>query len=208
MLHSSPQGTSSIFLGPFHITGSPKIPVGGDLVGKNPGDLIMVRGVVTDTQGMPIGNAELDFWQTAANALYSSQDDKQGTYNFHGVMTTGPDGRYALTTIKPVAYTVPTDGPVGEILRATGRHPWRPSHLHVIVKAPGFKPLVTELFPDDDPYLDQDTVFGVRDGLVMSYRQCDAADYPAGLERSLTDGESFEMVEFDLKLIPESVDPS
>ena len=93
-------------------------------------------------------------------------------------MTVGEDGRYAFTTVKPVEYTVPTDGPVGDILRACGRHPWRPSHLHFIVKAPGYHTLVTEIFPDDDPYLDQDTVFGVRDDLVMTYKEKQPSDFP------------------------------
>lgn len=119
-------------------------------------------------------------------------------------MTTCDDGRYVLSIVKPVPYTVPNDGPVGEMLRATGRHPWRPSHMHVIVKAEGSKPLVTELFPDDDPYLDEDTVFGVRDDLVMTYRSCAADEFPDGLALSGSVTEPFELVEFDLRLVPGS----
>lgn len=144
--------------------------------------------------------AELDIWQTAPNGLYASQDEEQDTYSFHGLMTTGEDGKYAFTTVKPVEYTVPSDGPVGDILRACGRHPWRPSHLHYIVKAPGYRTLVTEIFPDDDPYLDQDTVFGVRDDLVMTYVTRPASEFPAGMELSGKITESFLHVIFDVKL--------
>ena len=118
-------------------------------------------------------------------------------------MTVGDDGRYAFTTVKPVEYTVPSDGPVGEILRACGRHPWRPSHLHYIVKAPGYRTLVTEIFPNDDPYLDQDTVFGVRDDLVMSYVEKPASDFPDGMVLSGKVDKPFLSVDFDVTLAKE-----
>jgi len=204
ILHSSPTGTSSSVLGPFHIAGAPPLPVGGDMRKNNEGELVVFRGRVLDPDGSPIGGAELDIWQTAANAMYSSQDENQGTYNFHALMTTGADGRYALTTVRPVPYTVPTDGPVGEILEATGRHPWRPSHLHVIVTASRYKTLVTEIFPHDDPYLDEDTVFGVRDDLVMHYEPQAAEAFPEGMELSGQVNEDFQLVEFDLRLAREA----
>ncbi|NQY60530.1 dioxygenase [Cognatishimia sp.] len=178
MLHSTPEGTSSSVLGPFHISGSPPLAVGGDMRKDFDAPVLLVEGTVKDTNGNPIPGATLDIWQTAPNGLYSSQDPDQDTYSFHGLQTVGADGRYAFTTVRPVEYTVPSDGPVGDILRACGRHPWRPSHLHYIAEADGFKPLVTEVFPEDDPYLDQDTVFGVRDDLVMSYQQMPAGSFP------------------------------
>ena len=164
------------------------------------GPVLLAEGVIKDTDGNPIAGAELDIWQTAPNGLYASQDEEQDTFSFHGLMTVGDDGRYAFTTVKPVEYTVPSDGPVGDILRACGRHPWRPSHLHFIVKAPGYRTLVTEIFPEDDPYLDQDTVFGVRDDLVMTYHEKDAAEFPAGMVLSGKVNESFLAVEFDVIL--------
>lgn len=206
MLHSSTSGTSSSVMGPFHIAGAPPLAVGGDLRKDNPGELVLFRGRVLDPGGDPIDGAALDIWQTATNGMYSSQDPEQDTYNFHALMTTGADGAYALTTVRPVSYTVPTDGPVGEILRATGRHPWRPSHLHIIVKAPGYRTLVTEIFPDDDPYLDEDTVFGVRDDLVMHYQPQPAAAFPDGMALSGQVEEDFQLVEFDLRLVPETAD--
>jgi hydroxyquinol 1,2-dioxygenase len=167
------------------------------------GEVVLVEGIVRDSAGTPISGATVDIWQTAPNGLYSSQDPDQDVYSFHGLQTTGDDGRYAFTTVKPVEYTVPTDGPVGDILDATGRHPWRPAHLHFIAKAHGFRSLVTEVFPDDDPYLDQDTVFGVRTDLVMNYKPMPAGSFPEGfLLSGKVDGE-YLRVDFDLVLVKE-----
>ena len=205
MLHSSEQGTSSSVLGPFHISNPPVRDVGADLGAGYDGEIILVEGVVTNPQGQPIAGATIDIWQTAPNGLYSSQDPEQDTYSFHALFTTDAQGRYTFTTVKPVSYTVPTDGPVGEILNATGRHPWRPSHLHYIVKAEGYRNLVTEVFPDDDPYLDEDTVFGVRYDLVMSYVKCAANTFPSeGYELSGKVDSDYLKVDFDLVLTAEN----
>ncbi len=202
MIHSTSAGTSSSVLGPFHIAGSPDLPIGGDLRKDLDAPVLLVEGVVKDTDGNPISGATLDIWQTAPNGLYSSQDPEQDTYSFHGLQTVGKDGRYAFTTVRPVEYTVPSDGPVGDILRACGRHPWRPSHLHFIAEAEGFRPLVTEVFPEDDPYLDQDTVFGVRDDLIMKYVSCAADSFPAeGFDLSGKVDGNYLRVDFDLTLV-------
>lgn len=169
MLHSPADCTNSSVLGPFHILGAPTLPVGGDMIGDNPGQQVVVEGHVRDTDGNPIAGANIEIWQTADNGLYSNQDAAQSEYNLRVSMTTGDDGRYALSTVRPAPYLVPTDGPVGELLNATGRHAWRPSHLHFIIQADGYRSLVTEVFPSDDPYLDKDAVFGVRTDLVMEY---------------------------------------
>ncbi|MEM8978893.1 MAG: dioxygenase [Pseudomonadota bacterium] len=204
MIHSSSEATSSSVLGPFHVSGAPPLAFGGDMKRHYGGPVLLAEGTIKDTHGKPIAGAELDIWQTAPNGLYASQDDEQDTFSFHGLMTVGEDGRYAFTTVKPVEYTVPSDGPVGDILRACGRHPWRPSHLHYIVKAPGFKSLVTEIFPDDDPYLDQDTVFGVREDLVMTYIERPASEFPDGMALSGKITEPFLHVAFDVTLAPEA----
>ena len=205
MVNSPEKGTNSSVLGPFHISNPPAMPMGADLRGDYDGELVLVTGRVLDTDDKPISGATLDVWQTAPNGLYSSQDPEQDTYSFHALFTTGDDGRYSFTTVRPVSYTVPTDGPVGELLDATGRHPWRPSHLHYIIKAEGYRSLVTEVFPDDDPYLDQDTVFGVRDDLVMHYTPKKPEDFPAdGFALSGQINEPFSQVDFDLVLVTES----
>jgi hydroxyquinol 1,2-dioxygenase len=182
-LLDSPAGaTPSSVLGPFHILGAPMLAVGGDLRGDHPGEPLVVSGVIRRPDGTPVEGAVLEIWQTAANGLYSNQDPDQAPYDFRARMVTGSDGRYLFSTVRPAPYTVPTDGPVGELLRGVGRLPWRPSHLHVIVQAPGLQTLVTELFPSDDPWLDQDAVFGVRTALVLPYTQhTDRAALPPGL---------------------------
>lgn len=203
MLHSREDATSSSVLGPFHVSGAPALPVGGDMKRDFDGVVLLSEGVIRDTEGHPIEGAEIDIWQTAPNGLYATQDAAQDTYSFHGLMTVGADGRYAFTTVKPVEYTVPTDGPVGAILDACGRHPWRPSHLHFIVKAPGYRTLVTEVFPDDDPYLDEDTVFGVRDDLIMHYHEKTAETFPDGMAISGQVDAPYLSVKFDVVLAKE-----
>ena len=203
MINSHPGGTSSSVLGPFHISGAPPLAPGGDLRRHHDAPVLLVEGKVSGPDGDPVAGAALDIWQTAPNGLYSSQDPDQDTYSFHGLQTVGKDGRYAFTTAKPVAYTVPSDGPVGDILRACGRHPWRPAHLHFIVTAEGFRPLVTEVFAAGDPYLDEDTVFGVRSDLVMTYQNMPAGSFPeAGFELSGKVPDEYVKVEFNLTLVP------
>lgn len=181
MINSAPGATTSSVLGPFHVVGAPDLPFGGDMRGDNSGETLIVSGIVRDTDGNPIEGAVLDIWQTADNALYSSQDPEQDEYNLRARQTTGADGRYLFSTVRPVSYKVPVDGPVGKLLDATGREAWRPSHLHFIVIAPGHQTLVTEVFPVGDPYLDQDAVFGVREDLIMVYTPVDRADLPPDL---------------------------
>jgi len=202
MINTVEGGTSSSVLGPFHIAGAPRIPYGFDMKRHYPGPVLLAQGRVTDMAGTPIGGAQLDIWQTAPNGLYSSQDADQDTYSFHGIQTTGADGRYGFTTVKPVSYEVPTDGPVGDILRATGRHAWRPSHLHFICKAAGFRTLVSEVFAADDPYLDEDTVFGVRSDLIMTYRDRPAGTFPEGFDLSGKVEGPWLQIDFDLVLTP------
>lgn len=204
MMHSNPKATSSSVLGPFHVSNPPKLEIGGDMKRDFEGPVLLVEGQVRDLEGNPIPNAEIDIWQTAPNGLYSSQDDDQDIHSFHGLMTADDTGHFTFTTVRPVEYTVPSDGPVGELLEAAGRHPWRPSHLHYIIKAPGFISLVTEVFPDDDPYLDQDTVFGVRDDLVMSYIERPAREFPEGLALSGSVKDPFLFVKFDVTLAPKT----
>ena len=200
MIHSTPEATSSSVLGPFHVSNPPLLEIGGDMKRDYEGEVVLVEGKVLDTKGNPLPGAEIDIWQTAPNGMYSSQDPEQDIHSFHALMTTDENGRYAFTTVRPVSYTVPNDGPVGEILDAAGRHPWRPSHLHFIVKAEGHRDLVTEVFAADDPYLDEDTVFGVREDLVMKYVPQAAGSFPEGFELSGSVSEAYARVDFDFVL--------
>lgn len=202
MIHSSDDATPSSVLGPFHVLGAPDLPVGGDMLTGNEGDAVVVSGKVLSTENKPIEGAVLEIWQTADNGLYSGQDPKQPEYNLRARMTTGSDGRYLFSTVRPAPYTVPDDGPAGELLKATGRHPWRPSHLHFIVSAPGHRTLVTEVFPSDDPYLDEDAVFGVREKLIMDYKpESNHENLPDDLEiKQALAGREYFKVDFDFLL--------
>ncbi|MEM6464674.1 MAG: dioxygenase [Pseudomonadota bacterium] len=201
MVNSKPEGTSSSVLGPFHILGAPELAYGGDLKHDNEGDTVVVKGRVCDPHGNPISGAAIEIWQTADNGLYSNQDPAQERYNFRARQISKDDGRYGFTTVRPAPYTVPDDGPVGELLHATGRHPWRPSHLHFIITAPGYHSLVTEVFPSDDRYLDEDAVFGVRNDLIMEYvEQKDPGLVPPEFEAKDRLSDPYYVVDFDFVL--------
>ena len=157
-------------LGPFYRAGSPVEPNGADICrGSRDGETAHIVGRVLDVDGCPIPGAQLDIWGTDHNGLYENTDPRQPDYNLRGRFITDDDGGYELWTIKPVSYPIPDDGPVGDLLRATGRHNMRPAHLHLIASAAGFRTVVTELYTDDDPWISSDAVFGVKPSLVVHY---------------------------------------
>jgi protocatechuate 3,4-dioxygenase beta subunit len=174
--------TESSLLGPFYVPDAPERAMGANLAGDEPGALITFRGRVRTLRGEPIVGATLEVWQTAPNGLYDIQDPAQPAMNLRGTFRTGDDGRYELRTLRPVSYPVPTDGPVGRLLRLQGRHPYRPAHTHFMVSASGFRRLVTELFIEGDAYLDSDAVFGVKDSLVVAPRPDGTVEYDFVLE--------------------------
>lgn len=182
MVNAATTGTPSSVLGPFHIEGAPELANGGDLWKGQVGEPLVVSGRIVDDTGKPAAGTVLATWQNSGNGLYAQQDPNQSPTNYHARLTVAPDGSFAFTTVRPLSYTVPDDGPAGDMLRVLGRHAWRPAHLHMIIKAPGHQPLITEFFPEDDKYLDQDAVFGVRGGLVLPFRQVtDRAELPTNL---------------------------
>lgn len=168
--------TESSVLGPFYVEGAPMIENGGDLISGNPGDPGVVHGRVLTAEGTAIPGALLDIWQNASNGLYSVEDPDQDDNNLRCRLHADADGAYSLTTIRPMPYTVPDDGPAGVMLHALGRHPWRPAHVHFKVSANGYQDLVTELYPDDDRYIDEDAVFGVRDSLSVTFARNESED--------------------------------
>lgn len=198
LLQGVPGATERSVLGPFHAEGSPMLPVGGDLIRDNAGPPVLVRGRVLDLEGRPVRGATIDFWQTNALGHYWQQDPTQSPDNLRFRMPLGDDGVYAFTTVRPAPYTVPYDGPVGGLLRAGGRHAWRPAHFHFRVLADGFAPLTTELFPADDPYIEQDAVFGVRASLAVPFVTRDAPEEAA--RHRLPN--PFMLVEFDFRMSP------
>lgn len=182
MVNAAGSGTPSSVLGPFHIEGAPELPNGGDLWRGQVGDPLVVSGRIVDGKGAPAKGAVLAIWQNAGNGLYAQQDTAQSPTNYHARLTVAEDGTFAFTTVRPVSYKVPDDGPAGDMLRILGRDAWRPAHLHMIIQAPGHPPLITEFFPEDDAHLDGDAVFGVRAGLVLPFAKVtDRAGLPANL---------------------------
>lgn len=174
------------------------LEVGGDLIGDNDGEPVVVAGRVTTPQGAPIAGACLEIWQNAANGLYESEDPEHAPGNLRGKMLTDDEGRYRFTTIKPIAYTVPYDGPVGTMLQALGRHAWRPAHIHFRISAAGYQPLVTELFVADDAHIDADAVFGVREPLLVDFRRIESAKEATAY--GVTEG--YALVTYDFGLQP------
>jgi protocatechuate 3,4-dioxygenase beta subunit len=198
---SQPEGgTASSVLGPFHNHDSLLRPNGVDLTGDQPGQKTWLHGRVLDAQGQAIAHAELDFWQNADNGLYPAQDPAQDPQNLRCKICCDADGSFNLLTLRPHPYTVPTDGPVGALLAASQRSIWRPAHFHVIVSAPGYMGLVTELFPADSGYLDNDTVFGVREGLIVPLVPCENTE--VAQRYGLTT--PFSEVTFDFHLVPQA----
>jgi protocatechuate 3,4-dioxygenase beta subunit len=182
MVNAATSGTPSSVLGPFHIEGAPELANGGDLWRGQVGEPLVVSGTVKDEKGAPAKGTVLALWQNGGNGLYSQQDQSVSPTNYHARLTVADDGSFAFSTVRPVSYTVPDDGPAGDMLRVLGREAWRPAHLHMIIQAPGHKPLITEFFPEDDKYLDRDAVFGVRAALVLPFRKvADRAALPANL---------------------------
>jgi protocatechuate 3,4-dioxygenase beta subunit len=172
-------------LGPFYRAGAPLEPNGADISrGDDDGEPAHIFGRVLDTDGRPLAGAELDVWGTNHNGLYENVDPNQPDFNLRGRFHTDTDGRYDLWTVKPVSYPIPDDGPVGDLLRATARNNMRPGHLHIIVSADGYRTVITELYSDDDPYLDTDVVFGVKPSLTVHYDQVADADRTSAAQRT------------------------
>ena len=179
LLASAPGTTPGSVLGPFHTVGSPWFDNPADLTGDNPGEVVLLRCRVLDAQGRPLPRATLDFWQNAANGLYWQMDPGQPQDNLRCQLRADAAGRFAIRTIRPQPYQIPTDGPGWlEVVAPAGRSAWRPAHYHLIVQAPGQRTLVTEIFDADDAYLDTDAVFGVRADLVRPYERVSDVDVP------------------------------
>ena len=162
------------------------------------GDVLFVHGRVTSADCTPVSDAVLDIWQTGPDGGYDVWDERQPDYNFRGKFGVDEDGSYEFQTMVPKPYTVPTDGPVGRLLEATGQHPWRPAHIHFKVEAEGHDPLITQVFFPEDPYLDNDTIGAVKSALV---RPLSKHENEEELTRRGLDA-PFYTCEFDVTLKP------
>jgi protocatechuate 3,4-dioxygenase beta subunit len=177
--HEFDGATESTVLGPFYREGARELPWGASISLDGHGEPAIVSGRVLSTDGSPIAGALLDVWQGDENGLYEQQDPEQPDMNLRGRFRTDAEGRYKITAIKPVSYPVPDDGPVGQMLAALGRPPYRPAHIHFIVSAPGHASVSTHLFASGDPYLDSDAVFGTKDSLVVNFVRSDSSEQAA-----------------------------
>lgn len=183
--------TSSAILGPFWRESAPLLPYGASIVqGGPPGIPVLVQGRVLSPDGKPIEGAMLNVWETAPNGLYEQQDPSQPDYNLRGRFVTDAEGRYAFRAWRPVAYPIPFDGPAGDLLQMMDRHPYRPSHFHFRVRAPGYQELVTQIFDREDKYTENDSVFAVKDSLIVDYKPA-----PEGSDVKF-------VVDYDIRLSP------
>ncbi len=163
----APGTTDTSVFGPFWVADAPLQEPGTAIFRDGTAPTMHVHGRVTGSHGAPVAGALVDVWQTAPNGLYDVQDPDQPAMNMRARFRTLADGTFAFRTTQPRAYTIPHDGPVGKVLDGTGRHPWRPAHLHVMIQAQGYRKLTTALYFEGDKYLDSDAVFGVKDSLVV-----------------------------------------
>lgn len=173
-----PQGaTENTVFGPFHVEGCPVRAMGDRISLDGKGESCLFIGRVLDLNGNPVSGARIDVWSDNADGYYDvQQPDIQPKWNNRGVFITGADGHYSFVGIKPVSYPIPDDGPVGQMLKALDRHPYRPAHMHYMIRADGFEKLVTHTFVGGDTYLESDAVFGVKQTLVAPFVRLEGED--------------------------------
>lgn len=198
MINTRGGATEGSNLGPFYLDNAPRKALGSDLAGPREGVSVLCHGIVRDSLGHPLPGAIVDTWQADGSGTYPIQEAGQDKYDLRGIFEADDQGRYYYTTVLPKPYTVPYDGPVGELLRAGDRHAWRPAHLHYMIRSPGMRSITTEIFFENTEYVDNDAVFGVRKSLlakIVPYKADKAGDLP--LERKPD-----AMLKFDFILAP------
>ena len=190
--HRLPRGaTETTVFGPFYVP-PPPFAHGDHIEGRLKGCPMYVGGSVSDPQGRPLAGATVDVWHSDDEGFYDLQKlDREPDYSGRGRFTTDAQGRFHLWTIRPTAYPIPSDGPVGKMLEAQGRHPYRPEHIHFMITVPDHRKLVTHIFAEGDVYLDSDVVFGVKRSLVRRFEQHDGGTAPDGRPMS---GEWFSLI--------------
>jgi hydroxyquinol 1,2-dioxygenase len=195
--HRMPAGaTPTTVLGPFYVEGAPELPLGAEVARAMKGEALHVSGRVSTASGGPIAGAIVDIWHSDEDGYYDVQRADQPDANLRARFRTDAEGRFHFWTLTPTSYPVPDDGPVGELLRATGRHPMRPAHVHFMIAAPGHETLVTHVFVAGDPYLDSDAVFGVKQELIAEFTQYPPGEGPDGKVMNAT----WRKLEYDFAL--------
>ncbi len=190
--------TEATVLGPFFWEGAPELPLGADISEGQSGEPCYYHGQVTDTAGKPIAGAILDVWSGDGEGFYDMQKGDGNTMALRARFRTDAQGRYHYWSIKPAYYPVPDDGPVGDMLRAMGRHPNRPGHMHTMLQAAGHEKLITHIFVSDSPYIESDAVFGVRESLIADFKSHPAGTAPDGRVMK----EPFFSAQYDFRLVP------
>ncbi|MFL6808482.1 MAG: dioxygenase [Bradyrhizobium canariense] len=177
LLNNGDQGnteTDQSLLGPFWRLNSPRVENGGSIVrSETPGAPLFVNGRVVDKDGRPVAGAEVDVWHASPVGLYENQDSEQADMNLRGKFTTDQDGAFSFRSVMMVGYPIPTEGVVGRLLEAQGRHPYRPAHLHALVFKPGFKVLISQVYDPADPHIGSDVQFGVTKALIGKFLRHD-----------------------------------
>jgi len=171
--------TPATVLGPFHIAGSPELEYGADMSQGLPGTPLYVTGVVRNLDGKMIDGAVLDVWQADTDGAYEAQLDVDEA-RLRAKYTSKPDGTYCIRTIAPLGYSIPMDGPVGDLISRTEISHFRPAHVHFLLNVPGYEPLITHLFQEGAQYLDSDVVFGTKAELVVGFEQREPGPTPDG----------------------------
>jgi hydroxyquinol 1,2-dioxygenase len=189
--------TESTVLGPFYVQDAPELPLGGDIAQGTPGEPLYCEGTIYGANGLPLAGAIADIWQSDSEGFYDVQKTAAGEHNLRARFRTGEGGRYGFWSIMPTSYPIPADGPVGQLLNATGRHPYRPAHVHFMLHAPGHETLVTHVFVAGDPYLGSDAVFGVKEALIADFQRRPASEAPSG---KVLDGAGFVHLTYDFSL--------
>jgi hydroxyquinol 1,2-dioxygenase len=185
--------TPATVLGPFHIDGSPELGYAGDMAVDIEGDPLYIHGVVRDLEGKPVPDAVLDVWQADGDGAYEAQLDVDEA-RLRGKFASRDDGTYCVRTITPKGYTIPMDGTVGDLIGRTDISHFRPAHVHFLVTAPGFEPLITHLFQQGARYLDSDVVFGTKEQLVVPFARQESATAPDGSSSGPWTGASYDFV--------------
>jgi len=181
--------------GPFHVADAPPLEHGENMAGGAPGIPCYVTGVVKGLDGAPVAGAVLDLWQTDGEGLYEAQRDVEGPW-MRGLYRTRDDGTYLVRTVAPIAYTIPMDGTIGELMNRTDISHMRPAHIHFCVTAPGYHRLVTHLFQRGDTFIETDVVYGVKEPLIVEFEKKPAGKAPSG---EVVD-EPFYVVRYDFVL--------
>jgi hydroxyquinol 1,2-dioxygenase len=175
-----PQATPATVLGPFHIDGSPEFDYAGDMSDGLPGTPLYLHGTVRDLAGNPVAGGVLDVWQADTDGAYEVQIPDVDEARLRAKYTTREDGSYCIRTIAPLGYTIPMDGPVGDLIGRTEISHFRPAHIHFLINVPGYEPLITHLFREGSQYLDIDVVFGTKQELVVRFDEREAGPTPDG----------------------------